>query len=268
MEARTGFAPVDGTSLYYEVTGEGPAVALLHGRGADHRMWADQVPVLAARYRVVNYDMRGFGRSAPGENRYSHADDLAELLDHLGVPTVVPIGLSLGGGAAVNFAVLHPGRLHGLLAVDSSLGGHAWSAEFAGIMERMQRTAVESGVEAAKQLMLESPMLNRLESRPEAGRLMRAIFKAYSGIQWTRPDLGRPLVPPAIERLGSIVAPTLVIVGEHDMADFHAIADVLATRIPRARKVVMKGLGHVPSMEDPAAFNRLLLEFLDSLEPA
>jgi pimeloyl-ACP methyl ester carboxylesterase len=75
MRTRVGRAAVAGSELYYEVSGSGPAVALLLGRGADHRMWPDQVPVLAERYTVVNYDMRGFGQSPPGEVAYAHADE-------------------------------------------------------------------------------------------------------------------------------------------------------------------------------------------------
>ncbi len=265
MSAERGYAPVEGTSLYYEVTGDGPAVVLLHGRGADHRMWEDQFAALAGRYRVVAYDLRGFGRSGQGENHYSHAADLDALLDHLGLERVVPVGLSLGGGAALNFAVLHPDRIRGLVTVDSSLGGHRWSPEFTAMMAHFERVAADSGVEAAKELYLASPMLGRLLAHPTAGERLRAMLRDYSGWHWVNADRGLPLEPPAIARLASIRVPTLVIVGEHDMSDFHAIAATLASGIPGARRVMMEGLGHVPSMEDPARFNTLLLGFLDGL---
>src|SRR6185436_3073968 len=94
----TGYAPSNGTSLYYEVSGEGEAVVLLHGFSLDHRMWAPQVDALAGRYRVVRYDLRGFGRSAPSPERFTHADDLLALLDHLHIDRAALVGLSMGGG--------------------------------------------------------------------------------------------------------------------------------------------------------------------------
>jgi pimeloyl-ACP methyl ester carboxylesterase len=265
LTAQQGYAAVEGTSLYYEVSGTGPAVVLLHGRGADHRMWADQVPLLARRYRVVNYDMRAFGKSPAGESSYAHADDLAALLDYLGIDRAVPVGVSLGGGAAVNFAILYPQRVRGLVAVDSSLGGFGWSREFNAWMEAVQRTAVESGVEAAKSMYVDSLMFAGLASRPGASERLREIMKDYSGWHWVHEDRGRPLKPPAIERLGSIGVPTLVVVGELDAPDFHAIASILEREIPGARKVVLSGVGHVPNMEAPERFNDLLLEFLDRI---
>ena len=265
MAAESGFAPVDGTSLYYEVTGTGPAVVLLHGRGADHRMWPDQVPAFARRYRVVNYDMRGFGKSPPGENPYAHADDLARLLDHLGIDRVVPIGLSLGGGAAVNFAVLYPDRTRALVAVDSSLGGFAWSKEFNEMFERIGRAARESGLEAAKAVYGASPIFMRLAARPGASALLDRIMRDDPGWHVRGVDRGRPLDPPAIARLGAIRVPALVIVGELDMPDFHAIAETLEQGIPNARRVVLDGIGHVPNLEAPERFNELVLGFLDQV---
>jgi pimeloyl-ACP methyl ester carboxylesterase len=265
MTTQRGFVTVEGTSLYCEVTGSGPAVSLLHGRGADHRMWEEQVPALAARYQVVSYDMRGFGQSPPGENRYAHADDLATLLDELHIDRVVPIGASLGGGAAINFAVLHPQRVRGLVSVDGSLGGFPWSDEFNAFMGRIQRAAVESGVEAAKEMYLGSPIFTQARAIPGAVERLRAILRDYSGWHWFHEDRGRSLEPPAIARLGSIAVPALVIVGEHDVPDFHAIAATLERGIPGARKVVLDGVGHAPNLEAPQRINELVLEFLDAL---
>jgi pimeloyl-ACP methyl ester carboxylesterase len=259
----SGFAPVDGTHLYYEISGSGPVVTFLHGRGANHRMWDDQVPPLAERYTVLSLDMRGFGQSPPGENGYSYPEDLAQVLDHLGIDRIVPVGLSLGGGVAVNFAVLYPQRTRALVAVDSSLGGYAWSREFGEMMGRGQRVAQEQGAKAANQILLDAPIMDGLRRRPEAFARMLEIMRDYSGWHWLHEDRGRPLTPPAIERLTSIRVPTLVIVGEHDMPDFHAIADTLAQRIPGARKVLMAAVGHCVNMEAPEEFNRTLLDFLD-----
>ncbi len=151
-----------------------------------------------------------------------------------------------------------------LVPVDSSLGGFAWSAEFQSALAGLQRAASESGVGEAKRRYFAAPLFQRVLARRENLGRVREMIRDYDGSHWTRPDLGRSLNPPAISRLGDIRVPTRVIVGEHDLPDFHAIAEILARDIPRAHRVVMPGLGHLPSMEDPPAFNRVLLEFLDA----
>src|SRR5216683_6188081 len=92
-----------GARLVYEVTGDGPAVVLIHGFGLDMRMWDPQVEPLAARFRLVRYDCRGFGASGPFDPAvpYTHADDLVALLDHLGIGDAVLAGLSFGGRVAL-----------------------------------------------------------------------------------------------------------------------------------------------------------------------
>ena len=266
MNPQTGFAPVEGTRLFYEVSGEGPAVVLVHGRGPDHGMWEPQVDAFSAAHRLVRYDLRGFGRSPSGECAYSHADDLAGLLDHLGIGRAVIVGCSLGGGAAINFAVLHPGRLLGLVTVGSSLGGHHWSQAFQDMFREAHRIALESGPQAANEFYRSSSLFAHAHHSPEIERRTRDLLRSDDGAHWTRPALGRPLSPPAIERLGTISVPALVVVGEYDVPDMLAIADILAGRIPHARKVVLNGLGHLPSLEDPPRFNQLVLEFLGELE--
>jgi len=268
MSTQRGLVPIDGTSLHYELTGSGPTVALLHGRGADHRMWEPQVEALASRYQVLCYDMRGFGQSPPGDTSYAHADDLLQLLDALRIDRVVPVGLSLGGGAAINFAVLHPERVRGLVPVDSSLGGFAYSQEFNAMMGQFQRAAVEQGVEAAKEMYFQSPVFEQARAIPAVSEGIRAALRDYSGWHWLHEDRGRGLDPPAIARLGAIQVPTLVIVGEHDLPDFRAIADTLARGIPGARLEVLDGVGHCSNSEAPERFNHMLLEFLDGLPAA
>src|SRR3712207_1103532 len=106
MGVESGFAAVNGTRLYYEVAGEGTPVALIHGFTLDTRMWDDQFLPLAAHYRVVRYDARGFGRSdLPTGEPYSPHDDLRALLEHLGLGPAAITGLSMGGGIAADFAI-------------------------------------------------------------------------------------------------------------------------------------------------------------------
>ena len=112
MNYQDGYLDIDGSSLYYEEVGAGNPVVLLHGFSLDCRMWDAQWEFLRNRYRVLRYDLRGFGKSAPPTTKpYTHAGDLFALIDHLGLERVDLIGLSLGGGAAINAAILCPDRV-------------------------------------------------------------------------------------------------------------------------------------------------------------
>ena len=124
MIIKSGFAPVPGTQLYYEISGSGPPIVFLHGNPLDLRMWDSQAEEFAEKYTVLRFDFRGFGRSGnQGPEGYSHAEDLKTMLEYLHIKHVHLVGLSMGGGAAVNFAILFPEMALSMTAVDSSLGG-------------------------------------------------------------------------------------------------------------------------------------------------
>ena len=127
-----------GARLVYQVAGDGPAVVLIHGFGLDMRMWDPQVRPLAARFRVVRYDCRGFGASGPLDPAvpYSHAGNLVALLDHLDLGDAVLAGLSFGGRVALQVALAAPERVRGLALLDAVLDGVPWDPESARALER------------------------------------------------------------------------------------------------------------------------------------
>lgn len=264
--ARSGLAPSGDTALYYEITGTGDPIVLVHGFALDRRMWDGQIESLSRDHTVVRYDLRGFGKSAPGSSPYTHADDLAALLDHLGLDRVTVTGLSLGGGAAINFAMTRPDRVRALIAVDPSLGGFRTTPAFTAARASIPRTAAESGVSEARARWLALPMFQPALANAASRESLQRIVGDYSGWHWLHADHGRPFDPPAITRLGDIRAPTLVIIGELDTPDFHEIASTVARGIPGATKVILPGVGHMANMENAEAFNQLVLDFLDRLD--
>ncbi len=252
--------------LCYEVVGSGHPLILIHGATLDARMWDDQVEAFSQRYRVVRLDVRGHGQSAPPSGKpYSRSEDLKALLDHLGLAHAHVLGLSMGGSVAIDFALSHPEATRALILVDTGLGGFQRSPEFGAWIEAIRATARHSGIQAAREFFLKHPLFAPALERPGLAARLGRMMADYSGWHWVNEDPLRPVDPPAVERLERISAPTLVIVGERDLPDFHAIAEALHRRIPGARKVVMPGVGHLPNMEDPQRFNAIVLEFLASL---
>src|SRR4051794_40809920 len=147
---RAGFADVNGTRLFYAITGAGPALVLIHGFSLDARMWDDQFAAFAQRYRVLRYDARGFGRSAvPGAERYSHADDLLALLEYLDIGQAALIGFSLGGGIAISLALAAPAAVSSLIVAGSLLPGRRLSAELAASFGAIWSAARTLGVAEA-----------------------------------------------------------------------------------------------------------------------
>jgi len=257
-------APVRGTRLFYQMVGTGPPLVLIHGFALDSRMWDGQMGALATRHQVIRYDMRGFGRSAlPEEASYTAAGDLKALLEYLGVETAAILGLSLGGGVAADFALTYPDAMRALVLVDANVGGWEWSSGWNERVGAVWSAGKELGIEAAKERWLALPLFLPALKQPNLARRLTRMVSDYSGWHWLHDDPQQHLNPPAIQRLGSITAPTLIILGEQDEPDFHAIAVAFQRGIPHAEIVTIPGAGHMANMEAVERFNDIVLRFLD-----
>ena len=264
--------------LAHEVTGSGPArragwgptVLLVHAGIADRRMWDDQVgPLADAGWTVVRADLPGFGETPPPGEPVALWEALRDLLDHLGVDRAVVLGASLGGRAAVELALAAPDRVRALVLVGSGLAGHPFQEPALFELWDQSEGAIERGdhLEAARVEIdtwvvgvgREASAVDPAVRRRVEAMLLAAY--AHGEADLTEPD------PPAAARLGEVAAPALVLVGEHDRPDIHAMAAALAGGIPRAERAVLAGTAHLPNMERPAEFNRVVLEFLAKLGP-
>ncbi len=263
----TAVLPLPGAGLAYEVTGDGPAVVLVHGFGLDMRMWEPQVEHLAARYRVVRYDCRGFGASGAFDPAvpYTHAGDLVALLDHLAIGEAVLAGLSFGGRVVLQTALAAPARVRGLVLLDAVLDGVPWDPESAGALDELARRVQAGGVPAGRAAWLAHPLFAAARQRPELAGQLAAMVAGYPGQHWLGRDPHRPVQPPPIEALEDVATPALVVVGDRDVPGFREMSAVLARRIPGAEYRVVAGAGHMVNMEQPAAVNELLTRFLAGL---
>jgi pimeloyl-ACP methyl ester carboxylesterase len=270
MAIDRGVASLNGARLAYEYSGDGPAVAFIHGFTLDRRMWDDQLPRFRERYAVLRHDLRGFGQSslpAPGE-AYTHPGDLAALLDHLEIERVALVALSMGGWVAIEFAQTFPERVSALVLVDSTVRGFAYGPVQGETIGRFFRLGSEGRLAEAKADWLNAPLFTYSRTLPAVQARLAEMVANYSGWHLRNDDPHPELEPPSIERLREIAAPALVVVGEHDIEDFHALADLLAERIPNARRLTLPNAGHMANMDAPEAFNRAALAFLAEVLPA
>jgi 3-oxoadipate enol-lactonase len=267
MTTQFAEALVNGTRLRYQLTGSGPTIVLLHGFTLDLRMWNAQMAAFTPHYQVLLYDLRGFGGSAlPDSTSYDHADDLSALLDQLGIERAAIVGLSMGGGVALDFALAYPERVRALILADAMIGGYRWSAEWQAVTVPIWRAAREEGVAAAKALWLAHHGLfgPALEQQAVAAALT-AMTDDYSGWHWHNRDPRRKPPQSAIERLAQVSVPTLIITGEREDPDFITQANLLGAQILGAQSCILPRVGHLTALEAPDAFNRAVLDFLTAL---
>jgi pimeloyl-ACP methyl ester carboxylesterase len=249
----------DGVQLYYEIHGSDGTnhrpLLLTHGYSATAEMWAPNMAALAGPRRVITWDIRGHGRSDAPDDPALYSEDLsvtdmAALLDAAGIGVAVIGGLSLGGYLSLAFHLRYPERVAALVLCDTGPGyrrdgprdeWNAMAGRWADDFERQGLGALTGSAE-----------VRASHHRSPAGLALaaRGILAQHDAR--------------VIESLPSIAVPTLVLVGADDTG-FLAAADVLAAKIPRATKVVLEGAGHAANIDQPEAFNRAVVDFLDDL---
>lgn len=262
MIIESGIADVNGTRLYYEVAGDGLSLVLIHGFTLDTRMWDDQFEEFAQQYRVVRYDVRGFGKSAlPTEESYSHVDDLKALLNHLEIVQAHILGLSMGGSIAINFALSQPEMTRKLIVVDAGPEG-SMSDKGLRSLDPILARAGAAGGKAANEVWLDHPLFKPARENPAVGARLAQIVGENSGWHWVNSNPLRPMDPPVIPRLNEIKAPVLIIMGEHDESYIHESAAIMRHGLREPQLVVLPNVGHMSNMEAPQLFNEVVLSFL------
>jgi 3-oxoadipate enol-lactonase len=266
----SGHIPVDGGRIYYESIGQGQPVVLLHAGIAHLRMWDDQIPALAERFRAIRYDLRGFGRSSLPSASFSHVADLLAVLDTLGLERAHLLGCSKGAGLCLDFALAHPDRVRSLVLVAGAPSGfegtagppRQWeetvAAFKAGDFERAAELETQIWLDGASRTpdQLDSALRDRVRAMDRQALEHEAENSAHE----------QPEAPNAVERLGEVRVPVLVLVGDLDDPDLLAAGRLMAERLPSAQYAVIRGTAHLPNLEQPAEFNRLVLDFLTGLQ--
>jgi 3-oxoadipate enol-lactonase len=256
------------SGLYWEEAGEGSPVVLVHEAIGDRRMWEPQWQTFPRAHRTVRYDMRGFGESPIGPGTYSHARDLVELLDEVGLERTSLVGGSLGGRVALEVAVAQPDRIEKLVLIDPGGPGGDWSEETrAGWAEEeaaLERGDLDAAVEVNLRMWVDGPHRSPEEVDQGVRELVAQMQRRSFELQLpVGEDADEELLVEALgDRVGEVTAPTLILTGDLDQPDILAIADRLARQIPNARRATIPGAAHAPSLERPEEFDRLVLEFL------
>ena len=259
---------VNGQRIYYEDSGgEGLPVVLSHGFLMDHTMFAPQLDGLRPEYRVITWDQRCHGRTETTPDAFTYwdsAEDLAGLLDHIGVERAVVGGMSQGGFLSLRFALRHPQRVHALVLIDSQAGVEdpdkaqtyevmldVWEAE--GLHEQMGETV--AAILFGSDWPGRGPWIETWRRWPR--RVLRQMFNTLVG----REDIH--------DRLAEVDAPALVIHGTLDTAIDMELAERMCSGLANCRGLVqIEGAGHSANLTHPEPVNRALHQFLGEVAPA
>ena len=256
------FAPVQGTRLYYESHGDGPAVVFAHGAGGNHLSWWQQIPFFSKRFRCITFDHRAFGRTLDGDGdaklgRRGFHDDLRDLLDHLGIDDARVVAQSMGGRTAVGFALRNPGRCKAMVLAGTT--GGAVDDEIREMQDAHRET--ELG---------QLPLLKRAvhPELKERAAEMDFLYRSIAKLNPPRPGDFLAPIPgyrgSSAERLAAAGFPILFLVGEHDAITPAPVIERCHRAVPGSRFVQINDSGHSTYFERPHAFNDAVMRFLVS----
>ena len=247
--------------LYYEGAGEGEALVLLHGFSLDRRMWRPQVEFFQKHFHVVTPDARGHGLSDVPLSGYSRADrvnDLAGLVDSLGIESFHLVGLSMGGATALGFALAHQERLKSLTLVSTGAAGYGAGKKFA----QLDDVARQQGVDVALRRWKTWALGWYKEDKRELRELLDTMISEYSGAVWRDPMRGKYQSEDDLSRAAEITVPTAIFAGELDKM-WVPLSERLHERIAGSSLTIYPGAGHMLNLEDPNRFNADLKVFLE-----
>ena len=270
-QTESGFAPIDGALIYYEIAGEGTPFLMIHAGVADHRQWDHEYTHFAHQFRVMRYDMRGYGRSKPVAGEFSHLKDLTALMDHLRIDQpVLVMGCSMGGGVALNLALSKPSSVKALILVDSGPPGLELDLPDHPKTADAEQAYLAGDLDLACELETQIWFDGMGRSPEQVDQTVRKLVYDMNrtGLAHDAKHLGNRLPDselPASQRLDEINVPVLVIVGAHDTPYMHAAADYIIEKIKSARKEIIESCAHLPNLEQPEEFRRIILAFLEEL---
>lgn len=251
--------------IHYERAGEGLPVVFLHAGVADSRMWEPQVAAFAKHFDVICPDIRGFGKSELPPARWSPVADLLALMDELHVKPAHLVGCSIGSRFAIDFALQHGERISKLVLVGPGIGGADFGKNHPDVFAEVQAAEESGDVSAINHAEMHLWLDGPRRPRGYVKQPLRDLFLDMNGGNFSSDFEKAPMDnpdPPAIERLQEITAPILVVVGDEDAPMVFDAAELLMEKVPHAKKAVIHDAAHLPNLEHPAEFNRLVLNFL------
>ena len=258
------YITVGGNYLYYKECGLGNPAILIHGSCLNSEMWNDSFDILAHKRQVIAYDQRGYGKSRfTSQKQYSHENDLNILHETLKLGKADLIGLSSGAQIAVNFYLQFPDKVNSLVLVSPALSGGPENDETTEIDDEILNTINRQQYRQTVQLIYSHPVFAQAIHNTRCNSLLREIIKNHDFEKVTNnPPTAQTL--DSASKLREIKTPSLIIVGENDLNQFHLTSGLLKKGIENSILKKIPESGHMVNMEQPVIFNEVLLSFLET----
>jgi len=256
----SGYVRVGPDSIFYEVAGQGPVLVLIHDGLIDREVWDAQFRFFSDRFTVVRYDRRGYGASSPPTRAYSNVQDLEALCEHLSITKAGLMGMSSGGGLAIDFTLAHPELVTSLVLAGAVVRGFSYTTHFYSRGGHLPQDLPQ--FESLKWYATQDPYEIYRENRAATARALELVTRAPMADHHNLPGSVAP-PPPALPRLGQIKVPTLILVGEFDIPDVHAHAGAINAGIPGSVREIIPHAGHLIPLEQPELFNEAVMRFLE-----
>jgi 3-oxoadipate enol-lactonase len=257
------YLDVGGSKIYYEESGTGEAIVLVHDGLVSSMTWDGVWRTLAKKYHVVRYDRRGYGLSDPPAVPFSPIDDLYKLMAHLKIDHATFVGCSSGGGTAIDFTLVHPQMVDRLILIGSVLHGMVVSNAFGERGRRNNAPLGHGDYKAVAENWSNDPSTISAGDSTGKRRLYDALVRFPQNLKYTG-NLEIRFAIPAVRRLSEIHAATLILVGEYDMPDVHAFEGAIQAGIAGARREIVKGCAHLIPLEKPEFLSERITSFIEN----
>jgi 3-oxoadipate enol-lactonase len=264
-----GFASVNGANIFFETKGQGEPILFVHGMGLSSKMWEEQFEHFSKTNRVIRFDLRGFGKTEMKAEDFTNYDDMKALLDELQIEKAHVVGLSFGGFLATEFTIAYPEKVKSLTVCVNGLGA-APSEERKVLQAQFNEAAgqddLEKALEIHTQMWLYGPGQSGDRIKPEVITQFQDMIREY--FNTTPAANGKPKFLDLQDgaRLAEIKVPILVINGELDFSEIRAGVRTFVEKGLNVQEVILPQTAHMVNMEDPAAFNSYLEDFLKTID--
>lgn len=271
-KTKSGFATIEKAQIYYETAGSGTPFVMIHAGVADNRQWNNEFAFFAKDHQVIRYDMRGYGKSEPVDGEFSHMGDLISVLETLEVnEPVILMGCSMGGGLSLDFALTYPSRVKAVIMVGSAPSGLELDVPTPDKYAEAEKAYEAGDLDLLAELETQIWFDGTGRKPEQVDQAMRKL--AYemnrNALTHEAKKLGKRLPNtdvPAFDRLGDLNIPVLVIVGSHDTPYILAATDYMMEKIPFVQKAQITDAAHLPNMDQPNEFQKIVTDFLKGLD--
>jgi pimeloyl-ACP methyl ester carboxylesterase len=256
------YLEIAGAQLRYRDSGVGPAVVLVHGWTLDLDMWNPQASGLTAGFRVIRMDRRGYGLSHGRPSLHDDVSDMVALLDRLEVQRFALVGMSQGARIALKLTHVNPERVMALILdgppfIEAAPPGTPPEIPY----DQYRAMAVTEGMPVFRREWRKHPLARLQTQSPEMRELLEAILERYPGN-----DLTDPVPPQAfpidVQQISRSAVPTLILSGEFDLPTRQRSAQWLAEHLDGSIRQQIPNAGHLSGLDNPAAYNRAVKDFL------